>query len=288
VFFGLPFDAETQAESADTLNYAISRTVFREFRSGVDFMQNLTQKLGASVGYTYYTYDSEGEVSNYVAETISGRLSYQVTKSLSAYGGYNHTITDSRDELLDSYGGGSVDAGVNFNKALSLTRRTSLGFSTGLSGVRYADQTSYYFTGSANLTHELGRSWTATLEAHRTVSFYQTFGQPTLSNAVSGGVSGLLNRRVTFGANGGWSGGSVGLSSTASSFDAAIAGAHLRVALGRRAGLTLSYTMVNYRFDAAKPIPSGYSPEMRTQTARITFDWFQPLVTIARRADASR
>jgi hypothetical protein len=217
-------------------------------------------------------------------------LSYQITKSLSAYGGYNRTTTDYADDSLDGrYGGGAIDAGISFGQAVSLTRRTSLSFATGVSGVETYETVSYVFTGNVSVAHELGRSWTLTAGARRAVNFYQTFGEPVISTSADAGVSGLLSRRIQMGAQAGWSRGSVGVASLVPEFDSWTAGGSMRVAVTRTTGLSFVYSVYNYEFqDNGAPLPFGTQPEMWNQSMRVSFDWMLPLVNVARRADASR
>jgi len=289
-FFGVPVDSERPPDTSDSLNYAINGTSSSDWRTSVDFSQALSQKLSASLGYTFFAVDYAAQQTNYAAHSILGRLTYQVSKSLSVHGGYGRTTTDYSDDSLDGrYGGRTIDAGVDFGKALSLTRRTSLEFGTGVSGVNNYGDTRYFFTGNVALTHELGRSWTMTVGARRAADFYQTFGDPVISSSANAGVSGLLNRRVQVGAQGGWSSGTVGVSGVVPQFDAWTAGASMRVAVGRGAGLSFSYVFFDYVFnDNGAPLPIGTQPEMRNQSVRVTFDWMMPLVTVARRANASR
>lgn len=289
-FYGRPFDSETPPESSDTLNYAISGSTFPDWRTSVNLNQRLTERLSGSVGYAFYAVDYGGPQSNYSSQTLNGRLSYQITKSLSAHGGYGTTKTAYRDPAQDSpYDGRSIDAGVDFGQAVSLTRRTSLSFGAGVSGVGYNGEVSYLATGQVSLTHELGRSWTSTIGAQRSVDFFQTFGAPVISTSVSGGVSGSLNRRISVGAHGGWSTGDVGVATTVPKFDTWTAGGSMRVALSRSAGLSVSYTFFDYVFDDnGVPPPFGTQPEMRNQSVRATFDWMLPLYTVARRANVTR
>jgi len=288
--FGLPIDSETPPDSSDSLNYAINGTSFSDLRTSVDVSQALTANLSASLGYTFFAVNYPDDQSNYAAQTILGRLTYQINKSLSVHGGYGRTSTNYADDSLDGrYAGRTIDAGVDFSKAVSLTRRTSLEFATGVSGINNYGDTRYFFTGTVTLGHELGRSWTMTAGARRSADFYQTFGEPVISSSVNAGVSGLIHRRVQVGAQGGWSSGSVGFSGVVPQYAAWTGGGSMRMAVSRSAGLSVSYAIFNYVFDEnGAPAPIGTQPEMRNQSVRVTFDWMMPLVTVTRRANASR
>jgi hypothetical protein len=72
-------------------------------------------------------------------------------------------------------------------------------------------------------------------------------------------------------------------------FDTWTVGGSIRFALWRNAGLSLAYSFFDYVFaDNGVPPPFGTEPEMRNQSVRVTFDWMVPLLTTARRANASR
>jgi hypothetical protein len=288
--YGLPVDAERLPDSSDTLNYAINGQTVHDWRTSVDVNQALTQKLSASFSYTYYAVDHEGGQSNYSAQSLQGRLTYQINSSLSAHGGYGRTKTDYEDDSLDGrYAGRTIDAGVDFGRKLSLTRRTSLEFGTGVSGIENYGDIKYFFTGFVALGHELGRSWTMTVDARRAADFYQSFGEPVISSSASAGVSGQLNRRTQVGAHGGWSRGNVGISPLVPEYDSWTAGASMRFAVARGAGLSFSYSIFDYVFDDnGAPPPIGAQSAMRNQSVRVTFDWMLPLVTVTRRANASR
>lgn len=289
-FYGQPSDAETPPDASDMLNYAINGETVSDWRTSVDLSQGLTERLSASVGYSFYGVIHKDEQSNYSAQNLMGRLTYSINKSLSAYAGYGRTTTNYEDASLDGrYGGRTIDAGVDFGKAVSLTRRTSLEFGTGLSGIENYGDIRYFFTGHVSLGHELGRSWTLSVSARRAADFFQTFGDPVISTSVTGGVSGVLSRRFQVGAQGGWSRGSVGVSTLVPEYDSWTAGASMRTAVARGAGVSLSYTYFNYVFqENGAPLPIGTQPEMRNQSVRATFDWMLPLVTVQRRANASR
>lgn len=288
--YGLPVDAERPPDSTDTLNYAISGGTFTDWRNSVSVSQRLTERMNADAGYTFYAVDYGGRQSNYAAQSLYGRLSYRITQSLGAHAGYSGTITDYGDESLNGrYAGRTFDFGVDFGQALSLTRRTSLTFGTGVAGISNFGLVSYVWTGNVTLAHELGRSWTLMAGARRSADFYQTFGDPVISTSAFGGVSGALSRRIQVGAQAGWSTGTIGINSTVPQFDSLTAGASMRMAVSRNAGLSFSYSYFDYLFvERGAPLPIGVQQDMQNQSARVTFDWMMPLFTVARRANASR
>ena len=150
-----------------------------------------------------------------------GRFRYLIGRGLGVRLGYGHTewtypeLTTSGGRIVDR----RLDAGVDFARALSLSRRTTLAFDTGVAAVADQLDTYYRLVGNARLVHELGRTWNATAVYARELGVLQRIARPIFSNAFTVGVGGLANRRVQFQSNVGVSLGDVGLTADASGFD---------------------------------------------------------------------
>jgi hypothetical protein len=204
--------------------------------------------------------------------------------------GYGSTIGG-----LESTGGQSnyrsrsIDAGVDYNKSLSLTRKSTLSFGTGVSGILdQADQTHYYFVGHVNFTHEIGRSWSAYASLDRNTAFYQTLGQPTVNDSLTAGVNGLIGRHVTVqGGLSAYRGAAV--TSGSNAYDSASAFAGIRVALNRVLAVSGNYSYYRYGFsDAVVVLPPGFVQQTDRQSVQVSLVVFAPLFTQARRSNASR
>ena len=288
VFYGVGFGPGTQPEPADDLSLTIGRETYLDLRSSVSLTQEVTDRLALNAGYSYYAADLRNDDATYAGHHVSGGGGYQIARGLGARLTYGYSETAYGDNAARRHKGSTIDGGVDFNRALSLTRRTSLAFGTGVSGIRVADDTRYFATGNIGLTREISRSWTASVGAARSVSFFQTFGEPVLSDTVHGGVSGLLSRRLSFSASTGWAQGSVGVVAGAPEFQSTHAGAALRWGFARMLGLSLRYSIYRYDFDGNGPLPAGIEREMKRQSVRVSLDFWAPLLTQERRANASR
>lgn len=259
--------------------------------SGVSFSQQLTQRLSLSAGYSYRRTDSRTNTRDYWSSGGDGRLSYAIGKGLSVVAGYGYFVT----EYLSSTGntefrGHNVDVGVNYAKALSFSRRTTLSFSTGTTGTSDGIQTHWGITGNAQLTREIGRTWAAGLGYNRSIGFVETFAAPVQSDSVSGGISGLFNRRTQAGASFGLSRGAIGYSdlNNFNNFDSSFVSAGLRYALSRRMGISVNYTLYRYTFDRGIVLPGGVSNHTNRQAIRASFDLWEPLIQRNRSANATR
>jgi len=239
-------------------------------------------------GSLHFQYEDSQQPSleDFKRQTAGGGLSIGLTKGLSARLGYSIAQADwggedGQDRLHQ------IDAGIDFNHALSLTRRTTLAFRTGTAMLKDEIRTHVHVTGNAQLTRELGRTWTANAVYNREVSFLEVFREPVFSDSVSGGFGGLFNRHVQFQANIGTSFGSVGFTGVDNAFTNYFTSASLRFGFTRNLGLSLTYSFYHYRFEDGVDLPAGYRPETDRHSVRLSLNFWSTLFE-RRRSNASR
>jgi hypothetical protein len=137
---------------------------------------------------------SEGRQLQYSA---GARYTHQLSAGLGFRLGYRYSTGDASGDASGRAGFHTIDAGLDFSRSFSITRRTTLGVSTGSSVVQTADDTTQFFvTGSGTLSQRLGRTWSASVTGGRDVSFVDGLGDPVLSDRLMAGVNGNLGRRV--------------------------------------------------------------------------------------------
>jgi hypothetical protein len=221
----------------------------------------LTQSIGhrgsLDATYSLTNVDYINDSFNYKSQTAGLRYLQRLTRNMSARLGYGYTTArysqriDFRPQDIHH-----IDAGIDYSRALSVSRRTRVSFSTGSAivsgnGENFAGATtgfSYHLTGSADLTHEMGRTWKAQLSYRRGIEVHEGFAQPFLSNALTGGLDGLLSRRLAFGANADYVKGNVGLSN-GSNYNSLSTTTALEYALSSRLALFARYVYYKYEFD---------------------------------------
>lgn len=90
-----------------------------------------------------------------------------------------------------------MDIGVDFNRQLSVSRRTSLAFTTETAAVkRPLTGRRYRLNGRANLTTHFGRTWRASAGVSRNTEFIPGFFEPLFSDAVDAMLSGMVSKRA--------------------------------------------------------------------------------------------
>ena len=257
--------------------------------TGLVFTQGLTQHLTFTAGYGYRRSDSGTPGRDYTSQSVTASLAYSVTREVSVHAGYGYNSTQYEVATGGStdYRGRTIDAGVAYNKALSFSRRTTLGFSTGTAAVDDGVQTHWAITGQVQLTREIGRSWSAGLGYSRSVSYVETFRAPVLSDAATATLTGLLSRETQFEAVASISRGDVGYVAN-NNYETYFAGAGVRRALSRNVGLSARYAIYRYSIASGVLIPVGLADRAFRQSIGVSIDFWKPLIQTNRSANVTR
>jgi len=270
---------------------------YRGFGASANYNHDFTAKLSAYGSYSYYANDSYSSAlpnGKYDSQFASAGMRYALGKGLGLRAGYGSTFGGfySAANPLE-YRSRTIDAGVDYNKSLSPTRKSTLSFGTGVSGViDTANDTHYYFVGHVTFTHEIGRTWSAYANVDRGVNFYQTLGQPTVGGTASAGLNGMIGRHVDVQSGiSYWTGAAVGTNQQV--YDSTSVFASTRVGLNRILAVSASYTYYRYAFnDNVQLVPPGFVRQTDRQVFQVSLIVWAPLVTRApaqsRSANASR
>jgi hypothetical protein len=189
-----------------------------------------------------------------------------------------------------------IDAGVDYERALSLTRRTTLDFSTGSAIVSLpalavsldqvgGTELQFRLVGNVGLTHEMGRTWRARIAYNRDVGFAEAFAQPVFADAVTASLTGFFNRRIDLTVTGGFSSGEVGLGRTLRPSDASNSSFHTwnftarsRYALGSMWAMYGEYLYYSQDLGSAVIVPSGLPSVLDRQTIQVGLTFWVPLL----------
>ncbi len=243
-------------------------------QAGGGITRDFNNRTSFGLNYSIYRTDFLSGTAHQVGQMAAARVTHRLRKGLTARAGYTRSQSTAningrgKPVHLDA-----IDAGVDYGRALSFSRRTTLSFSTGTTiaaTTSLLDRSAYVFvlTGGAQLTHEIGRTWVATAGVRRGVDFAPGFGEPLLSNTASAGVGGFLQRRIRLTAYSYYSSGTVGLQSDAPTFGSVSGNARLTVTVTRRVDLFGEYFYDRYSFDGGVALPPGLAQSFDRQGAR--------------------
>jgi hypothetical protein len=230
---------------------------------------------GASVGRDLFSYSVGGRYRRGITRYTSLRLGYVYRKA-----DYGFVDDINRATIVHD-----IDVGVDYRRPLSLTRRTTLNFAVGSSIVSLpytatgTTELQYRLVADVNLSHQMGRTWSTTITYNRGVGFAEAFAEPAFSNAVTGSISGFFNRRTDFNANGGFSIGDAGLTTSGGrGFKAYNASARLRYALASMWALFAEYSYYKHDLGTVLIVAEGVPQNLNRNSVHAGVTLWLPLL----------
>ena len=270
--------------TSPALELAANKKQFLQNTSSIAFNRELTRRSSFYAGYNFSQGDTPYNTERYTNQGANAGLRWSLTRNLGLRTGYGYQ--EAR------YGLGTrtlryhnLDIGLDYSRALSFSRRTTLTFGTGTTAVTDGQTTQYHATGNAQLNHEIGRTWRATISYDRSFQFVGSLLEPVFYDAASAGVGGLVNRRVRVQTSARASLGKVGVGSNRvnNDFDTYQGTATVAFALSRFFDLGVDYTIYRYRFDSGAVLPIGIPHNIERQSVSAHIDVWAPLYSRARR-----
>jgi hypothetical protein len=211
------------------------------------------------------------------AFTAGARYQRQLTKHASVRLGYarrSWELDGADGRRLVTY---DLDAGIEYNRALSFSKRTTFSFGTGSAIVETAEGMKPFFLGQAQIRREIGRTWTlAGLYSHR-LEFIGGFADPYLAHSVRLSTGGYLGRRVDLALMTDLSRGTIGFAPGSHDLTGASGSARLRVALARHLALDSEYAYYHYRSGADLTRPDGGPRDFNQQRVKVGLVVWAPL-----------
>ena len=242
--------------------------------------------LNFSYGASQYRYVVDN--SQMTAVNFGGGYSYNLTRYATFRLGYHEMNADYPmfvDSSLRTFRQRSLDAGVNYSRPLSRSRRTTVSFGSGTSAIEHGPETFYTMTGDAGLQHQMGRTWRLGALYARGLGVVGGFAEPFFSDAVNVNIRGNLLRRVRMNAMAGFANGDVGLGSRAQNFRSFQSSGRLEWALHEQVGIFGGYSYYQYAFEEGARLP-GVPSEFARHSVRAGMIFRFPIVQerIPRRA----
>lgn len=226
------------------LQYTIDR------RSSVSFEAGIAQLTAANA-------------SDQTTRAVGGRYSRQLAKRVSVHAGYGR-----RTGLARSPGDASTtrtmthdfDLGVDYQRTLSFSRRTTFSFSTGSSIVNSESGSRPRLSGHAGLQRQVGRTWSGALQYDRQIQFLDGFAEPYLADSIGVSAHGFLGRRIDISTSSGYSTGAIGFSGGNRQLTTYSASAQLRVAVTRKVALFSQCEYYRYQLGGDSSREAGLEP----------------------------
>jgi hypothetical protein len=163
----------------------------------------------------------------------------------------------------------TIDAGVDYSRPLSATRRTTVGFGTGSSRIDNSGQTFYNVAGHASLNHQIRRTGNVSVAYSRGVVVVGGFSDPFFADSVALTLKGNTSRRVKFSGSAGYANGDLGLGTKANAYESVQGSVRVDIAVSRSVTMFGSYFYYNYLFNRSIALPEGVSRNLDRQGVRV-------------------
>ena len=236
-----------------SLDYALSSYDVMNVQGDGGLLYQLSSRSGISVSYGQSRFSYLGRDETLDTRTVGALFSHNLSRYATLRLGYNEQTGDyaSVGPVLgrQTVKRRNIDAGIAYSRPLSLSRKTTFGFSTGSTAVDDGSHTYYNLTGGANLNHRVGRSWTLGLAYDRGVGFVGGLNDPMLTDSASLNLNGVIGRRVSVFLGSGYSNGKIGLASESRNYNSVQGNARVEVGISRRFGVFGSYFYYQSKFD---------------------------------------
>jgi hypothetical protein len=260
-------------------------TSYMAWSVGTGLSRSLSRRSTVSASYNYRQTDDSAK-ARFNSQGAGGQFAYTIARGFSLRLGYHQSRSEHEGREPIVYH--TIDSGVDYGRTLSLSRRTSLTFGTGSSAIEANDRFHFRATGNARLSHEIGRSWSASAAYARNVSVQESLQEPVLSDAVSVGLGGLITRRLEFRSAAHAALGNVGVAQEDTGFDNYYASASLSYAFTRFMNGAITYAYYRHRFGNDVVLPVGVSSAVNRRSVSASVSLWAPLFQRARRINASR
>ena len=285
--FPTVFDPDLGESTLPDLDVAITPGQYLSYDTDASISHRLSKRASLAGVFGYRVSEFSQQPGNFIYQTAGGSFRYTVGRGVDVRAGYTYAqakLSDSGDHVPNH----GIDAGIDYNKALSFSRRTRLSFSTGTAATRYLDSLRFRLTGDARLEHESGRTWNTSIGYSRQVELNETWTQPVLYDGVTAGVTGLLTRRLQFSATVNAAIGKVGINEDAGSFDSYYGSTQLGYAFSRFMMFSVQYGYYHHRFENSVVLPVDALRRSDRQSIRVGVQLWAPLLQRARRSNATR
>lgn len=217
-----------------------------------------------------------GVNSHSVMHEVGGRYSHLINRTVGYHLGYgfgNAHFGGVSPTVLHN-----IDVGIDLQKSLSLTRRTTFSFTTGTtfikatpvnSNVNVGATKEFNFLGHASLTHFIGQTWSVAATYDRGLQMLDAVLVPYFVDGVTAAVGGNLGRRSSLALSSSWiSGAPLGINS-ATKDRALIESVWFQHSLNRRLVAYAQYTLYGQHFTPASVSAIDLPQRFNRNTARV-------------------
>lgn len=261
----------------------IDKERVRRIGAGVEFSRQLSTRNDLSLAYhvTRVEFDEQQRAQRAQGGSVTFTRTLTPHMDLHLGYGYREMRSERGEAPQPAFELHTVDVGIGYSRALSLSRRTTLSLGTGTTGLardgsRGPQEPVYRLVGNVQLARQFGRTGVLTVAYSRGVRFIEGFSEAFLADTVTTTLSGYLGRRLSVSVNGGYR--RSALSGNAGGFEGVRTSATAQLALWRSLGFYTTWFYYDYAFDRTAALPATVSPDVQRQGIRAGLSVWLPLL----------
>jgi len=219
----------------------------------------ITEKSSLDLSVSrHQTQFSQQPADDVVINGYRANWQWQLARGFGVHAAYGQEHVDLQSPDRFDYDSALIDAGIDFSKAFSVARRTTLGFHTTTSIMkRDGAENEFRVNGGVSLAKFFRRTWHTAVQWNRDTSFLAGFYEPLNTDTLSASLGGMFSKRLNFVVIGSAARGESTFSHT-SGYETLNANARLSLALGRHVSVYASYFAYSYEVPAnafTVPVP---------------------------------
>ena len=268
-------------------NLAVNERQSYSYQGMAEFNHEFTRRTSLSFHGAYRNTTSVGagapRLNDFSSYNAGGRFNYGLTREMRLRLGYSYT--GARYSLQRRPVQHNLDLGVDYDRPLSRSRRTRVGFSFGSAVIEapFSDSptavngTQIRATGDARLSHQIGRTWSLRAVYRRDARFVEELSAPAFTDAITFSTNGFLNRRADVSASASYSSGTL-VSRVSSPVETYSAEVRLRVGLTNKLAAFGEYLYYFYDVPLGFPLTSTLPPRVSRNGVRLGIAWWLPVI----------
>ena len=239
----------------------------RTFGTNVNYSHGFNRRLSMTLRGDSARTNFVGHVPGFSDMSSSdggGRLEYEISRGAKLHAGYTYREASYSSAFRTKEH--DIDAGIDYSRPLSASRRSTVGFSLGPTVMQTpfvidgnpTASSHFRLMGDAFFEHQFGRSWSARAAYHRGISYVAGLAGPVYNDSASAETTGFLSRRVDLSFSLAYSTGQIASQgASAAGFTMYTADSRLRFALSREFAALIQAIFYDYNFDQRLVIVPG-------------------------------
>ena len=257
---------------APAADFGMSSTTGHQRGSRISITQQLLP--GGTLEARYDIGGAEVSGQRTTRREVGGRYRQGITDGLGIVAGYG--VERARNGAGVAVEIRNIDLGVDYRRALSRSRNTTLAVTTGSAVVEQDGGREYRILGDARLIRLIGRSWSTSIGYNRGVEFMPVLGDVLASDAVTVTLDGFASRALQTSISASYSLGTLGVQN-AGRLATTLGVARIEYGFARSVAVNAQYTFYAHELGSGPALLETLDPMTTQHRVRVGLNLWLPM-----------